>query len=121
MNTGQRHSICVLNSDFVKEYENKINSPQSCINEWNEMSDILSKRPASPDEFKVLSSEETDSETLKTIIKSKLREIMKTVDLDDITGKYIRLRLETEMGQNLSEYKGKVGYGIFRVVLEQKG
>ena len=85
------------------------------------MSDILSKRPASPDEFKVLSSEETDSETLKTIIKSKLREIMKTVDLDDITGKYIRLRLETEMGQNLSEYKGKVGYGIFRVVLEQKG
>jgi len=105
---GQRHSICVLNSDFVKEYENKINSPQSCINEWNEMSDILSKRPASPDEFKVLSSEETDSETLKTIIKSKLREIMKTVDLDDITGKYIRLRLETEMGQNLSEYKGLI-------------
>ena len=29
--------------DWVYEYRRTINSPQSCINEWNEMSDILVK------------------------------------------------------------------------------
>ena len=104
----KRHSMFVLETDWVKQYEEKINSVQSCINEWNEMSDILSKRPMSPDELKVMSREETDAETLKTVIKSKLREIMKTVDLDTITSKSIRLQLEEKMGQTLTEYKALI-------------
>ena len=39
----KRNSICVMEQDWVRSYEDQINSPQSCINEWNEMSDILVK------------------------------------------------------------------------------
>merc|ERR1719228_1642661 len=77
----KRNSICILEQDWVRIYQDMINSPQSCINEWNEMSDILSRRPLSPDELTILSSDAADAETKKTVIKSKLREIMKTVDL----------------------------------------
>ena len=37
----KRNSICVMEQDWVRSYEDQINSPQSCINEWNEMPDIL--------------------------------------------------------------------------------
>ena len=112
----KRHSMSVLECDWVKTYQRQINSPQSCINEWNEMSDILSRRPMSPDELTVLSSDEVDTETLKTVIKSKLREIMKTVDLDEITSKSIRLSLEAEMGQNLNEFKGLIDEEILLIL-----
>ena len=112
----KRHSICVMDSDWVRGYESGISSPQSCINEWNEMADILSKRPPSPDELVILSSQEADMETLKTVIKSKLREIMKTVDLDNITSKTIRLSLEAEMKQNLNEFKSLIDEEILLIL-----
>ena len=37
----RREIISVRARDWVKLYQAKISSPQSCINEWNEMSDIL--------------------------------------------------------------------------------
>ena len=37
----RREIISVRDRDWVKLYQAKISSPQSCINEWNEMSDIL--------------------------------------------------------------------------------
>ena len=37
----KRNSICVLEVDWVSDYQDAINSPQSCVNEWNEMPDIL--------------------------------------------------------------------------------
>ena len=35
--------------DWVKEYEKRISSSQSCLNEWHEMPDLLVRRPRSPD------------------------------------------------------------------------
>ena len=104
----KRHSISGVPDDWVRGYEARICSSQSAINEWNEMADILSRRPLSPDELGSLSREETDIETLKTVIRSKLREIMKTVDLDTITSKSIRTSLESEMNQNLTEFKSMI-------------
>ena len=104
----KRHSISGVPDDWVRGYEARICSSQSAINEWNEMADILSRRPLSPDELGSLSREETDTETLKTVIRSKLREIMKTVDLDTITSKSIRTSLESEMNQNLTEFKSMI-------------
>ena len=37
------------NRDWVKEYERRISSSQSCLNEWHEMPDLLVRRPRSPD------------------------------------------------------------------------
>ena len=31
----------MVDLDWVRDYQDSINSPQSCINEWNEMPDIL--------------------------------------------------------------------------------
>ena len=39
----------VNNEDWVKYYEKRISSSQSCLNEWHEMPDILVRRPRSPD------------------------------------------------------------------------
>ena len=33
-------TCCQASSDWISEYKSDINSPQSCVNEWNEMPDI---------------------------------------------------------------------------------
>lgn len=39
------------------------------------------------------------------IIRSKLKEIMMSVDLDEVTSKYIRSRLEEQLDMDLREFK----------------
>eukprot|EP00092_Neocalanus_flemingeri_P019020 GFUD01020608.1.p1 GENE.GFUD01020608.1~~GFUD01020608.1.p1 ORF type:complete len:614 (+),score=162.31 GFUD01020608.1:132-1973(+) len=112
----KRNSVCVMEQDWVRSYEDGISSPQSCINEWNEMSDILSRRPLSPDELTVLSTDAASAETMKSVIKSKLREIMKTVDLDDITSKSIRLSLEENLNKKLDEFKSFIDEEILLIL-----
>jgi len=85
-----------------------ITSSQSCINEWHAMTDLLVKRPPSPDSAKVSDAE--------TTIKHRLRDIMKTVDLDSITSKVIRLRLEQEMGESLERYKSFIDTEILQIL-----
>merc|ERR1719158_1710105 len=80
------------------------------------MPDLLSRRPMSPDELTILSRDAADAETLKLVMKSKIREIMKTVDLDDITSKSIRQSLEAEMKQNLKEFKPLIDEEILLVL-----
>ena len=92
--------------NWVKEYEDKINSPQYCINVWERFEDILSKRPNSPvGGRKSLSSKLYDGQDFETAIKTKLRRIMRHVDLDRITSRVIRKQLETEMGEKLDKYR----------------
>jgi len=112
----KRNSIVVEDTDWVTDYEAHINSHQSCINEWNEMPDISSRRPMSPDELSVLSHDAADTETKKTVIKSKLREIMRTVDLDDITTKSIRLRLEEDLNEKFDELKAFIDEEILLIL-----
>jgi len=112
----KRNSMLVDEWDWVVDYQEHINSPQSCINEWNEMPDLLSRRPMSPDELTILSRDAADAETKKSVIRAKLREIMKTVDLDDITSKSIRLRLEEDLEQKLDEFKGFIDEEILLIL-----
>jgi len=112
----KRNSILVEDTDWVTDYEAHINSHQSCINEWNEMPDISSRRPMSPDELSILSRDAADTETKKTVIKSKLREIMRTVDLDDITTKSIRLRLEADLNEKFEELKAFIDEEILLIL-----
>jgi len=112
----KRNSMLVEETDWVVDYQTRVTSPQSCINEWNAMPDLLSKRPMSPDQLSVLSRDAANAETKKTVIKSKLREIMKTVDLDDITSKSIRLRLESDLDQKLEEFKAFIDEEILLIL-----
>ena len=68
-----------------------------------------------PDEFAVLSDEAVSSEEKKTLIRSKLRQIMKTEDLDDITSKTIRIKLEVDLNQKLEEFKSFIDEEILLI------
>ncbi|KAJ3603933.1 hypothetical protein NHX12_028674, partial [Muraenolepis orangiensis] len=79
-------------------YESCVSSEQSCINQWNAMTDLESARlPDSPDMFVDKPSERECTEGL---LKAKLRSIMSYQDLDNI-----RTELEQHMSCSLNEYK----------------
>ncbi|XP_032703321.1 protein phosphatase Slingshot homolog 1 isoform X1 [Lontra canadensis] len=83
-------------------YESCISSDQSCINEWNAMQDLESTRPDSPALFV---DKPTEGERTERVIRAKLRSIMMSRDLENVTSKEIRNELETQMNCNLKEFK----------------
>nr|XP_055055416.1 protein phosphatase Slingshot homolog 1 [Misgurnus anguillicaudatus] len=87
---------------WVGYYESCISSEQSCINEWNAMTDLETTRPDSPVMF---SDQPNEGERTECMIKAKLRNIMMFQDLENITSKEIRNELEQHMSCNLREYK----------------
>ncbi|KAL9900363.1 protein phosphatase Slingshot isoform 1-T2 [Glossina fuscipes fuscipes] len=88
--------------DWLTYYEKRIESDQSCLNEWNAMDSLESRRPPSPDAIR---NKPTAKEETESVIKMKLKEIMMSVDLDEVTSKYIRSRLEEHLDMDLGEYK----------------
>uniref|UniRef100_A0A8W7PAZ8 protein-serine/threonine phosphatase n=1 Tax=Anopheles coluzzii TaxID=1518534 RepID=A0A8W7PAZ8_ANOCL len=80
--------------DWVAYYEAHIDSDRSCLNEWNAMDSLESRRPPP-----------TEREETESVIRSKLKEVMMSVDLDDVTSKFIRGRLEELLDMDLGEYK----------------
>uniref|UniRef100_A0AAR2JV42 Protein phosphatase Slingshot homolog 1 n=1 Tax=Pygocentrus nattereri TaxID=42514 RepID=A0AAR2JV42_PYGNA len=83
-------------------YESCNFSDQSCINEWNAMTNLETTRPDSPVLF---SDQPTERERTECLIKTKLRSVMMIQDLENITSKEIRIELEQHMSLNLQEYK----------------
>ncbi|XP_077165221.1 protein phosphatase Slingshot homolog 1 isoform X2 [Paroedura picta] len=83
-------------------YESCIASDQSCINEWNAMQDLESTRPDSP---ALYVDKPTERERAERLIKAKLRSIMMSKDLENVTSKEIRNELEKQMSCNLKEFK----------------
>lgn len=87
---------------WVQYYAERIQSDQSCLNEWHAMDDLVSKRPPTPDYDRSRPSQKEETEAL---IRSKLKELMMSVDLDEVTSKFMRSRLEEELGVSLQEFK----------------
>uniref|UniRef100_A0A1S4GAY2 protein-serine/threonine phosphatase n=1 Tax=Anopheles gambiae TaxID=7165 RepID=A0A1S4GAY2_ANOGA len=88
--------------DWVAYYEAHIDSDRSCLNEWNAMDSLESRRPPSPGSIR---NKPTEREETESVIRSKLKEVMMSVDLDDVTSKFIRGRLEELLDMDLGEYK----------------
>ncbi|XP_078410538.1 protein phosphatase Slingshot homolog 1-like [Cetorhinus maximus] len=88
---------------WTSYYESCINSDQSCINEWNTMQDLHSMRADSPPMF---AEKPTENELTEQLIRNRLRYIMMSKDLENVTSKEIRNELEQQMNCNLKEYKG---------------
>ncbi|KAL1400268.1 hypothetical protein pipiens_002084 [Culex pipiens pipiens] len=88
--------------EWVPYYERHITSDRSCLNEWHAMDALESRRPASPDSIR---NKPTEREETERVIRTKLKEIMMTVDLDVVTSKFIRGRLEEQLDMDLGEYK----------------
>lgn len=80
---------------WVESY--RITSDRSCLNEWNYLPDLESRRrPSSPP---------NDKADRERAIRMALKEVMMSLDLDVATSKEIRKRVEDELGMDLSEYK----------------
>ncbi|XP_012272968.1 uncharacterized protein LOC105695717 isoform X2 [Orussus abietinus] len=91
-----------LSHDWVSYYEQRIESDRSCLNEWHAMDNLESRRPPSPDSVRNKPRERDETER---VIRSTLKEIMMSVDLDEVTSKYIRGRLEEDLDMDLGEFK----------------
>ncbi|KAI4502927.1 hypothetical protein M0802_001971 [Mischocyttarus mexicanus] len=98
----QNYFLGGLSHDWVSYYEQRIESDRSCLNEWHAMDNLESRRPPSPDSVRNKPSERDETER---VIRSTLKEIMMSVDLDEVTSKYIRGRLEEDLDMDLGEFK----------------
>ncbi|CAN7941707.1 unnamed protein product, partial [Ixodes pacificus] len=70
--------------------------------ETHAMDDLVSRRPPTPDYDR---SKPTEKDETEALIRSKLKELMMSVDLDEVTSKFIRTRLEEELDMSLREFK----------------
>lgn len=103
---GPSHSWCVF-------YENHVDSDRSCLNEWHAMDNIESRRPPSPDSVRLKPRERDETEC---VIRCTLKEIMMSVDLDEVTSKAIRGRLEEELDMDLAEYKSFIDHEMLTIL-----
>ena len=106
LDVEQKYSALICNCYLVDFF-------QTCINEWHMMADLLVKRPVSPDRISLGKQESSEQ-----VIRAKLREIMKTADLDTMTSKVIRIQLENQMERNLETFKSFIDKEIL-VILGQ--
>ncbi|XP_048508668.1 protein phosphatase Slingshot isoform X4 [Athalia rosae] len=98
----QNYFLGGLSHDWVSYYEQRIESDRSCLNEWHTMDNLESRRPPSPDSERSKPRERDETER---VIRATLKEIMMSVDLDEVTSKYIRGRLEEDLDMDLGEFK----------------
>lgn len=95
---------------WVESY--RITSDRSCLNEWNYLPDVESRRPASPQDQKA------DRERL---IRSTLKEVMMTLDLDDVTSVDIRRRVEEELQMDLTDQKSFLDQEMLTILGQMDG
>ncbi|XP_043272054.1 probable serine/threonine-protein kinase nek3 isoform X2 [Venturia canescens] len=98
----QNYFLGGLSHDWVSYYEQRIESDRSCLNEWHAMDNLESRRPPSPDSVR---NKPREREETERVIRATLKEIMMSVDLDEVTSKYIRGRLEEDLDMDLGEFK----------------
>ncbi|XP_026777792.2 protein phosphatase Slingshot homolog 1 isoform X2 [Pangasianodon hypophthalmus] len=87
---------------WISFYESRISSKQSCVNEWNTMSNLETPRPESPVMF---SDQLSKRERTESLIRTKLQSIMMFQDLENVTSKEILNELEQHVSWNQREYK----------------
>ncbi|XP_045475238.1 protein phosphatase Slingshot isoform X2 [Harmonia axyridis] len=102
-----------LTHGWVDYYEARIESDRSCLNEWHAMDSLESRRPPSPDSIR---TKPTEREETERVIRATLKEIMMSVDLDEVTSKYIRTRLEEELDVDLGEYKSFIDQEMLTIL-----
>ena len=77
------HSEINFKNKFLKKLIFLVTSPQSCINEWHTMADVLVRRPPSPHrtpKIQRLNKFEANTD-FQLVIRNRLRQIMKSCNL----------------------------------------
>ncbi|XP_060740666.1 protein phosphatase Slingshot homolog 3 isoform X2 [Tachysurus vachellii] len=84
--------------DWAQHYKQHVESDHQCVNEWKAMMGLESVR-------KNNKGHSTEREGVEREIKVQLRDIMRTVDLENITSKQVRSALEARIGLDMKNYK----------------
>ncbi|XP_023653180.2 protein phosphatase Slingshot homolog 3 isoform X1 [Paramormyrops kingsleyae] len=84
---------------WTQNYVSQVESDRLCRNEWGAMMGLESVRR---DNMGQSSSERVSVERR---IKTQLREIMRTEDLENITSKQVRMALEKNLNMDMKDYK----------------
>ncbi|KAG7328792.1 hypothetical protein KOW79_006966 [Hemibagrus wyckioides] len=84
--------------DWAQHYKQHVESDQQCVNEWKAMMGLESVR-------KNNKGHSTETERVEKEIKVQLRDIMRTMDLENITSKQVRSALEERIGLDMKNYK----------------
>lgn len=58
----------------------------------------------------------TEREETEKVIRTALKEIIVQLDLDEVTSKYIRTRLEEHLDMNLTEYKSFIDEEMLKIL-----
>ena len=90
----------------------RITSDRSCLNEWHYLPDVESRRPSSPLDQKA------DRERL---IRAALKEVMMTLELDVVTSKDIRRRVEEELQLDLTDHKSFLDQEMLTILGQMDG
>ncbi|XP_018021032.1 protein phosphatase Slingshot, partial [Hyalella azteca] len=106
---SQCHYEGGLSHDWLAYYKRSLTTDQSRLNEWNAMASLLSKRPPSPETL-------TCKEETQQLIRSKLKEIMMSVDIDEVTSKVIRQKLEKDLAMDLFKYKSYIDQEMLTIL-----
>ena len=94
-----------------------IDSNRSCLNEWNYFPDIVSRRPPSPDQ----QQRPCEEEEIQRRILSTLKEVMMVLDLDVVTSKDIRRRVEEELQLDLTGFKSFLDQEMLTILGQMDG
>ncbi|XP_003468334.2 protein phosphatase Slingshot homolog 3 isoform X2 [Cavia porcellus] len=99
---------------WAAHYQERLNSDQSCLNEWTAMADLESLRPPSAEPGRP-----SEQEQMEQAIRAELWEVLDTSDLDSITSKEIRQALELRLGCPLQQYRDFIDNQMLLLMAQQ--
>ncbi|XP_017712601.1 PREDICTED: protein phosphatase Slingshot homolog 3 isoform X1 [Rhinopithecus bieti] len=99
---------------WASHYQERLNSDQSCLNEWTAMADLESLRPPSAEPGRPL-----EQEQMEQAIRDELWKVLDASDLESVTSKEIRQALELRLGLPLQQYRDFIDNQMLLLVAQR--
>ncbi|KAM4846020.1 protein phosphatase Slingshot homolog 3 isoform 2-T2 [Thomomys bottae] len=99
---------------WAAHYQEKLNSDQSCLNEWMAMADLESLRPPSAE-----TDQPSEQEQMEQAIRVELWQVLDSSDLETVTSKEIRQALELRLGCPLQQYRDFIDNQMLLLMAQQ--
>ncbi|EHH61646.1 Protein phosphatase Slingshot-like protein 3, partial [Macaca fascicularis] len=99
---------------WASHYQERLNSDQSCLNEWTAMADLESLRPPSAEPGRP-----SEQEQMEQAIRAELWKVLDASDLESVTSKEIRQALELRLGLPLQQYRDFIDNQMLLLVAQR--
>uniref|UniRef100_A0A5F4VYC6 protein-serine/threonine phosphatase n=1 Tax=Callithrix jacchus TaxID=9483 RepID=A0A5F4VYC6_CALJA len=99
---------------WASHYQERLNSNQSCLNEWTAMADLESLRPPSTEPGRP-----SEQEQMEQAIRAELRQVLDASNLESVTSKEIRQALELRLGHPLQQHRDFIDNQMLLLVAQR--